>query len=69
MNPYQASASNVLVLANASTLIARVVQNIAGNDISYRLNGENITTEALVAFSNQYMHKILNSKLEDVRAQ
>jgi hypothetical protein len=35
------------VLANANELVAHVIRNVAGNDISNTLNGSNVTLNTL----------------------
>lgn len=62
MNIYQASAANAIVLANAATVVARVIQNIAGNDMSSQLNGEDITRQAVVGLTNQYLHRAIQNQ-------
>ena len=57
MNVYQISASNAVVLANASSLVAQVIQNIAGDSISEQLNGENITRDAIVGLANHHIYR------------
>lgn len=62
MNIYQASAANVVLLANAGTLVSRVIQNIAGNDLSTQINGENIARQAIVGLTNQYLHQAIQKQ-------
>lgn len=40
-------ATSVNTLGNAADVVARVMMNIAGNDISTKLNGESMTMSAV----------------------
>jgi hypothetical protein len=60
-NLYETEAVNALILANATLLVASVVQNIAGNELSSTLNGEGLTKEALIAFASQDLRARLNN--------
>lgn len=51
-----------IVLANASAVVANVVQNIAGNDIANTVNGESITRDMLMVLAQSQFKKSLQSK-------
>lgn len=48
-----------ITLANSIELVAKVVREMAGNDISNSLNGENATSEVLYGLSVQRIKKNL----------
>lgn len=49
----QQQQQSSVVLANAIEVIARVVSEIAGNDISNSLNGSRITTDVIQSIALQ----------------
>jgi uncharacterized protein involved in propanediol utilization len=48
---------SALVLANAGELVAGVIKDIAGNDISTSINGNKLTTDLIQSIAMQRMIK------------
>ena len=48
---------SALVLANAAELVAGVIKEIAGNDISTAINGNKVTAEIIHSIAMQRMMK------------
>lgn len=61
----QLAMTSSLPIANAAELVARVIQNIAGNDISTSVNGNKLTRDAIAQLSAQRIVKQLQSKLPE----
>jgi Holliday junction resolvasome RuvABC endonuclease subunit len=57
----QRQIQTALVLANASTLVSNVVQQIAGNDISTSINGSKATSSLIETLANQRIVKRLTA--------
>lgn len=47
MNLRETKQNTVITLGNAAEVVSRVIANIAGNDISSRLNGCQITLDSV----------------------
>lgn len=60
-NLYEVQSVDAVILANATVLVANVIQNIAGNELSSTLNGDGLTKDALVAFASQDLRARLNN--------
>ncbi len=61
----QLAMTSSLAIANGAELVARVIQNIAGNDISTSINGNVLTRDAITQLSAQRIVKQLQSKLPE----
>jgi len=60
------SAHTALVLANAGEVVAGVIKEIAGNDISNSINGSKITSELIHSMAFHCINKCLE---EEIRTQ
>lgn len=61
----QLAMTSSLAIANGAELVARVIQNIAGNDISTSVNGNVLTRDAITQLSAQRIVKQIQSKLPE----
>ena len=61
----QLAMTSSLAIANGAELVARVIQNIAGNDISTSINGNVLTRDAITQLSAQRIVKQIQSKLPE----
>lgn len=55
-----------LTLANASELVANIIKNISGNDISNTLNNNTITRELIVNMSCRRISDNLTKRINNV---
>lgn len=53
---------NATVLANAGELVAGVIKQIAGNDISNSLNGSKITSDVIQGLAYQRITKTIQQQ-------
>lgn len=56
---YESQKISVATLANAGALVAAVVTEIAGNDISNSLNGTSVTSDIVQTLASQRIIKQL----------
>jgi hypothetical protein len=49
----------MVTLAAAATLVAGIIQEVAGNDISDSLNGSKLTKETIVNMTNARVQQVL----------
>ncbi len=61
----QLAMTSSLAIANGAELVARVIQNIAGNDISTSINGNVLTRDVITQLSAQRIVKQIQSKLPE----
>ncbi len=59
----QLAITSSLAIANGAELVARVIQNIAGNDISNSINGNVLTRDAITQLAAQRIIKQIQSRL------
>lgn len=55
---------SAIVLANASEIVAGVIKEIAGNDISNSLGGSKLTSEVIQTLTLQAIDKSLGQQLK-----
>lgn len=58
--------NNATVLANAGELVAGVIKQIAGNDISNSLNGSKITSDVIQGLAYQRITKTIEQQSKAV---
>lgn len=51
---------SMIVLAAAATLVAGIIQEVSGNDISDSLNGSKLTQETIVNMTNARVQQVLS---------
>lgn len=55
----QRMGPSMVTLAAAATLVAGIIQEVAGNDISDSLNGSKLTKETIVNMTNARVQQVL----------
>ena len=55
----QLEVDNLTVLGNASHLVAEIIAQVAGNDISNHIDGKPINSEAIVGIAQASLNKEL----------